>query len=92
MHLVESNAQPIEGETNAREYDFSRAAVQARWRAGYADASRMLERRPWADPIGGILTSFEVARTLADRLSRPADLMQRETLGQKSAAPVAQPS
>jgi NTE family protein len=51
MHLVEINAQPIEGETNARDYDFSRAAVQARWRAGYADASRMLERRPWADPI-----------------------------------------
>jgi NTE family protein len=51
MHLVEINAQPIEGETNARDYDFSRAAVQARWRAGFADASRMLERRPWADPI-----------------------------------------
>ena len=51
MHLVEINAQPIEGETNAKDYDFSRAAVQARWRAGFADASRMLERRPWADPI-----------------------------------------
>ena len=24
MHLVEINAQPIEGETNARDYDFSR--------------------------------------------------------------------
>jgi NTE family protein len=51
MHLVEINAQPIEGESNARDFDFSRAAVQARWRAGYADASRMLERRPWDDPI-----------------------------------------
>jgi NTE family protein len=51
MHLVEINAQPIEGETNARDYDFSRPAIQARWRAGYADTCRMLERRPWNDPI-----------------------------------------
>jgi NTE family protein len=51
MHLVEINAQPIAGETNARDYDFSRAAVQARWQAGYADTCRMLERRPWADPV-----------------------------------------
>jgi NTE family protein len=51
MHLVEINAQPIEGETNARDYDFSRAAVRARWQAGYADTCRMLERRPWNDPI-----------------------------------------
>jgi hypothetical protein len=51
MHLVEINAQPIEGETNARDHDFSRTAVQARWRAGYADTCRMLERRPWNDPI-----------------------------------------
>jgi NTE family protein len=51
MHLVEINARPIEGETNARDYDFSRAAVQARWEAGYADTCRMLERRPWDDPV-----------------------------------------
>jgi NTE family protein len=51
MHLVEINSQPIAGETNARDYDFSRAAIRTRWQAGYADASRMLERRPWEDPI-----------------------------------------
>jgi NTE family protein len=51
MHLVEINAQPFEGETNARDYDFSRAANQSRWQAGYADACRTLERRPWDDPI-----------------------------------------
>src|SRR5262249_47901112 len=43
MHLVEINAQPIEGDTNAKEYDFSRATVQARLRAGYADTCQMLE-------------------------------------------------
>jgi NTE family protein len=51
MHLVEINAQPIEGETNARDYDFSRAAVRARWQAGYTDTCRMLVREPWNNPI-----------------------------------------
>lgn len=51
MHLVEINAQPLKGETNARDFDFSRAAVQSRWDAGYTDTYRMLERRPWTAPI-----------------------------------------
>jgi NTE family protein len=51
MHLIEINAEPIDGETNARDYDFSRAAIEARWQAGYADTRRMIECRPWDDPI-----------------------------------------
>ena len=51
MHLIEINAEPIDGETNARDYDFSRAAIRARWEAGYADTRRMIERRPWHDAI-----------------------------------------
>jgi len=51
IHLVEINAQPLPGETNARDYDFSRAAIRARWQAGYADTRRMIERRPWEKPI-----------------------------------------
>ena len=51
MHLIEINAEPIDGETNARDFDFSQAAIDARWQAGYADTCRMIERRPWSDPI-----------------------------------------
>jgi NTE family protein len=51
MHLVEINAEPVYGETNARDYDFSRAAINARWQAGYADTHRMIERRPWNDAV-----------------------------------------
>jgi NTE family protein len=51
MHLIEINAEPIDGENNARDFDFSRAAIDARWQAGYADTCRMIERRPWKDPI-----------------------------------------
>ena len=51
MHLIEINAQPLDGETNSREYDFSPATIDARWRAGYADARRVIARRPWENPI-----------------------------------------
>jgi NTE family protein len=55
MHLVEINAEPIDGETNARDFDFSQTAIEARWQAGYADACRMIERRPWDTPIDPML-------------------------------------
>ena len=51
MHLIEINAQPLDGESNSRDFDFSQAAIHARWQAGYADAHRMIERRPWDEPI-----------------------------------------
>jgi NTE family protein len=51
MHLLEINAEPLDGETNSREYDFSPATIDARWRAGYADTCRVIERRPWDNPI-----------------------------------------
>jgi NTE family protein len=51
MHLIEINAEPLDGETNSREYDFSPATVQARWQAGYADTRRMIARRPWDNPV-----------------------------------------
>jgi NTE family protein len=51
MHLLEINARPIDGESNMRDFDFSKAAINARWQAGYADARGMIARRPWENPI-----------------------------------------
>ncbi len=51
MHLIEVNAEPIDGETNARDFDFSHAAIEARWQAGYADTLRMIEQQPWNNPV-----------------------------------------
>lgn len=51
MHLVELNAQPLDGENNSRDFDFSPAAIRARWQAGYADANRMIAKRPWENPV-----------------------------------------
>ncbi len=51
MHLLEINAEPLDGESNSREYDFSPATIAARWQAGYADTCRVIARRPWDDPV-----------------------------------------
>jgi NTE family protein len=51
MHLLEINAEPLDGETNSREYDFSPATIDARWQAGYVDTCRVIARRPWDNPI-----------------------------------------
>jgi NTE family protein len=51
MHLLEINARPIDGESNLRDLDFSKAAIHARWQAGYADARDMIVRRPWENPV-----------------------------------------
>ena len=51
MHLLEINAEPLDGETNSREYDFSPATINARWQAGYVDTCRVIARRPWDNPI-----------------------------------------
>jgi NTE family protein len=51
MHLLEINAEPLDGETNSREYDFTKTTIETRWRAGYADTCRMIARRPWDNPI-----------------------------------------
>jgi NTE family protein len=57
MHIVRLNAPRIEGEGNSRDIDFTRAGIRARWKAGYEDAARVLEKRPWEleiDPAVGV--------------------------------------
>jgi NTE family protein len=51
VHLLEINADRLDGESNSREYDFSSATIVARWQAGYADTCRMIAQRPWENPI-----------------------------------------
>jgi NTE family protein len=51
MHIVEINAPQFDGEGYSRDIDFSRASIQERWQAGYADTRRMIARRPWEEPV-----------------------------------------
>jgi NTE family protein len=57
MHLIEINAPILKDDGFSRDFDFSRATLEMRWQAGYADTHREIERRPWekaVNPIGGI--------------------------------------
>jgi NTE family protein len=51
MHILEINAPQFDGEGYSRDIDFSQASIQERWQAGYADARRVIARRPWDDPV-----------------------------------------
>jgi NTE family protein len=55
MHIVRLNAPRLPGEDHTRDIDFTRAGIEARWQAGYADTVRMLARRPWDDPVDPLI-------------------------------------
>jgi NTE family protein len=51
MHILRINATPQKNEDYLREIDFTTEGIQRRWRSGYEDTMRTLERRPWEVPI-----------------------------------------
>jgi NTE family protein len=58
MHIVPFLASRLDGEDHTKDIDFSRERLHARWRAGYADTLKIIDREPWAapvDPIEGIV-------------------------------------
>jgi NTE family protein len=58
MHIIRINATPAGNDDLLREIDFSAEGIGRRWKAGYADTMRTLEREPWQqkiDPIVGVM-------------------------------------
>jgi NTE family protein len=58
MHVMRLQAPRLDGEDHTKDIDFTSAGVRARWQAGYADALRMIDRRPWTqavDPMNGVV-------------------------------------
>ncbi|MDO9710815.1 patatin-like phospholipase family protein [Paracraurococcus lichenis] len=58
MHVVRLLAPGLDNEDHAKDIDFSRAGIRARWEAGLVDTRRALEGRPWerlADPLEGFV-------------------------------------
>jgi NTE family protein len=51
MHILRINASPSKNDDYLREIDFSSEGISRRWRAGYEDTMRTIERRPWETPI-----------------------------------------
>ena len=73
MHIVRINATPLKNEDYLREIDFSAEGIQKRWRSGYDDTIRTLDRRPWEvpiDPMVGVAVHDSDAPDLPNSLEK----------------------
>jgi NTE family protein len=73
MHIVRINATPSKNDDYLREIDFSSEGIQRRWRAGYDDTMRTLDRRPWEvpiDPMVGVAVHDSDAPDLPNSLEK----------------------
>jgi NTE family protein len=73
MHIIRINANPQRNDDLLREIDFSSEGIQSRWRAGYEDTARTLERRPWEipiDPMVGVAVHDSDAPDLPNTLQK----------------------
>jgi NTE family protein len=71
MHVVRLLAPALNGEDHMKDIDFSAAGICARWEAGLADTSAVIEKAPWHgefDPIEGVI--LHEARVGTDVISR----------------------
>jgi NTE family protein len=58
MHVVQLLAPRLGRETHAKDIDFSRSGIRARWEAGFEHTRHMLEKKPWQgefDPLEGVI-------------------------------------
>jgi len=58
MHVVRLLAAPHDRDNHTKDVDFTESGIRRRWEAGYADARRALEQKPWEsifDPIEGVI-------------------------------------
>lgn len=51
MHLVRLVAPRLPDEDHTKDMDFNSARIQARWRAGIADAQRAVAQGAWLEPV-----------------------------------------
>jgi NTE family protein len=57
-HVVRLDAPMLNGEDHTKDIDFTREGIGMRWRAGYDDTRRVLDRSPWntsVDPVEGVV-------------------------------------
>jgi NTE family protein len=58
MHVVRLLAPSLDHEDQTKDVDFSAGGIRQRWRAGYEQAQKALERAPWldnGDPLDGVI-------------------------------------
>jgi NTE family protein len=57
MHLIRLLAPRLDNEDHMKDIDFSAQGIEARWRAGYDAARRIIAEEPWqceVDPLTGV--------------------------------------
>jgi NTE family protein len=54
MHVVSLRLPRIGNEDHTKDIDFSAHGIRARWQAGYDDARRFIDLKPWEQPIDPI--------------------------------------
>ena len=65
IHVARLVAPKVDGEDHTKDIDFTPAGIRERWREGYADTRRMIERAPWrapVDPMDGVVIHDPVRR------------------------------
>jgi NTE family protein len=55
MDIVQLGNRDRQWELASKDFDFSRTAIEERWQLGHADATQMLERAAWMDPVDGLV-------------------------------------
>ncbi len=68
MHVVQLLAPRLDNENYTKDADFSATSIRQRWDAGYADATRALQRAAWndpSDPLEGVILHEPSATDLA---------------------------
>jgi len=69
MHVVRLVASGLHDESHLKDIDFTPSGINARWKAGYADAKRFVDAAPWSqavDPTEGV-----VIHDMLDGLAKP---------------------
>jgi NTE family protein len=70
MHVVRLLAAPHDRDNHTKDIDFTAAGIRRRWDAGYADARRALEQKPWQkefNPIEGVILHEQMGTMAAIR-------------------------
>ena len=82
MDIVQLIYRPADGQGHSKDYEFSRATMQARWADGLADARTTLAAAPWLAPMPPEVgaRSFDVLRD-RPRDGRPAGLAPAPAIG-----------
>jgi NTE family protein len=69
MHVVRLVANGIHDEGQLKAIDFTPSGIDARWKAGYADAKRIIDAAPWGQPVDP--TEGVVIHDMLDGIAKP---------------------